>query len=256
MIEKQLADRMRDALADEPPLGFDTDALTDRAGSLRRRRRSTFAAVGATGAVLAVAVTAVVVTGAGGREPGVGAQVTTTTQTPTTTETTTTPDAECTSVPTGSVPPLHFPGSAPIVTRLDEAAPRLIAEHLPGVSVRPSDTGMIAYDCPPNVGTVYPVNGADQRVMIYLVHARGKLDLANDRYADDENYSLVEETSATDGALIRTYEYRQTGYDPGLVVVRFGPDGMVTEAYLAGQGPLVASPAELRALASEPELRF
>jgi hypothetical protein len=115
---------------------------------------------------------------------------------------------------------------------------------------------MIAYDCPPNVGTLYHVAGSDQTVMLYLIHARAALDLANDRYAEDQSYRLAGEDTATDGARIRTYEYSGTEFSPALVVVRFGLDGMVTEAYLSGRAPLMAGRAELLALASDPELRF
>lgn len=247
MIENQLADRMRAALTDEPPLGFDPDEVADRASQSRRRRRSSLAAVGATGAVLTIAVTAVVMSGGGGGGSEVGTQVTTTP---------TASDAACPSLPPNGRPPLNFPGSAQIVARLDEAGPRLIAKHLPGVHVQPSDTGMIAYDCPPNVGTLYRVTGSDQTVMLYLIHARAALDLANDRYAEDQSFRLVGEDTATDGARIRTYEYSGIEFSSALVVVRFGLDGMVTEAYLTGQPPLVAGRAELLALASDPELRF
>ena len=253
MIEQQLADRMRAALADEPPLGFDPDELADRAGALRRRRRSAFAVGGATAAVLAVAVTAVVATG--DREPEIGSQVPTATS-PAPSTPSTPRGGGCRSVAPGSVPPLNFPGSAAIVARLDEAAPEAIAEHLPGVTVRPSETGMIAYDCPPNVGTVYPVTGADQSVMVYVVHGADALDLANDRYAEDGAYRLLGEETAGDGALVRAYEHREPGRGAVLVVVRFGPDGTVTEAAVSGQGALVADRAALTALASDPELRF
>jgi hypothetical protein len=250
MIEKELADRMRSVLADEPPLGFDPDEVVDRAG---RRRRTTFATVGATGVVLAIAVTAAVMTRGGAPGSDVGVQVSTTP---------TRPDAACPSVPPGERPPPHFPGSDQIVARLDEAAPRLIATHLPGVSVQPSETGMIAYDCPPNVGTVYQVNGADQRVMVYLVHARGGLDLDNDQYAGDPAYQLLADEQASDGTRFRVYGSSSDGTKTGgqagtgLVVVRFGLDGMVTEASVSGTGPLVAGRLELQALASDPELRF
>lgn len=250
MIEKQLADQMRSALADEPPLGFDPDELVDRA---RRRRRAAFATAGASGVVLAVAVTAVVVSGGGGPVNNVGTQVTTTPAGP---------DAACPGTGPGERPPLHFAGSDEIVARLDEAAPRVIATHLPGVSVQPSETGMIAYDCPPNVGTVYQVNGVDQRIMIYVVHARGGLDLAGDQYAEDPNYQLLSEAGEPDGTQFRTYRYDNdgaktgTGTSQGLVVVRFGPDGVITEAHLSGTGTLVADAVQLRALASDPELRF
>ncbi|MDQ3789898.1 MAG: hypothetical protein M3422_21975, partial [Actinomycetota bacterium] len=162
------------------------------------------------------------------------------------------PGTVCRGVGTG-VPPLGFRGSDAIVARLDEAAPRVIAKHLPGVTVEPSETGMIAYDCPPNVGTLYRVTGADQSVMVYVIHAADTLDLALDRYAEDRNHRLLDDETAADGARIRTYEYTEGN---GFVVVRFGPDGTITEASISGQGPLRADRAALTALASDPELRF
>lgn len=246
MIEEELQDRMRAAVADEPPLGFDPDELVDRAS--RRRRRSTLAAVGATGGVLTVAVAAVLFTGMPSEGTKVGTTVTTAPTVPIA--------PVCTGVEAGTVPPLNFPGSEAIVARLDEAAPRAIAAHLPGVSVQPPEAGMLAYDCPPNVGNVYPLNGVDQRLVVYVVHARDELDLAHDQYAGDANYRLVGEETAPDGALLRTYENARADAGNMLVVVRFGPNGVITEAMLTGQGPLVVDRAALTALASDPELRF
>lgn len=230
MIEERLADRMRAVLADEPPLGFDPDEVVDRAVRLRRGRRSTVAAAAA---VLAIAVAAAVVTTRSEKgEVAVPPPR---------------PDAPCQGVEPGRVPPLDFPGSAPIVARLNGSVPAVITTHLPGVSVQPSETGMIAYDCPPNVGTIYRVTGTEHSVMVYLIHARATLDLAHDRHAGDPTYQLTGDTTAADGARIRTYR------SPGdLVAIRFGQDGMVTE--VSGQG--VATIDQLTALASDPELRF
>jgi hypothetical protein len=94
---------------------------------------------------------------------------------------------------------------------LNDAAPRVVAEHLPGVSVQPSETGMIAYDCPPNVGTLYRVKGVDQSVSLSLVHATDRLDPAHDRYAEDEGYQVVGEDTAADDALIWTYTHTGNG---------------------------------------------
>src|SRR5262245_34221227 len=230
MIEEQLGDRMRAVLADEPPLGFDPDELVDRAGRSRRQRRTTVAAAGA---VLVVAVSAVVATSGGGDR---GSRVGTSSTAP----------AACRDVEPGRVPPLNFPGSAAIVARLDAAVPGLVARHLPGVTVQPSETGMIAYDCPRNVGTLYPVAGANQTLVIDLIHAGDELDLAHDKYAGDAEYHLVAEDTAADGARFRTY-----GNSAGtvLIVVRFGLDGMITEASIGGMGTPVVDAAQLRALA-------
>ena len=55
MIEQQVADRFRDAVTDEPPLGFDPDDVIDRAIKRTRRRRVVWGVAAAT-MVEAVAV--------------------------------------------------------------------------------------------------------------------------------------------------------------------------------------------------------
>jgi hypothetical protein len=69
--ENQLRERMHAAVAGEPPLGFDPDELTDRAGKRQRQRR---AILGATAATLVLAAGAVTVgavdqVGVGSRPP-------------------------------------------------------------------------------------------------------------------------------------------------------------------------------------------
>ncbi len=246
MIEKQLEDRMHAAVADEPPLGFDPDDVVDQAIRRRGHRRSVLAATGSAVAVVALAAAAVATMGIGDQGPDVG--------TPTSANT---PAGEvCQSVAQGAVPPLNFNGSPEIVQRLDTSAPPAITRHLPGVAVKPSSTGMIAYDCPPNVGTVYELTDRAQSIMLYLIHARNELDLAHDRYANDELYELLSEGEAADGAHLRVYRNSALQDAAVLVVVRFGLDGMITEASVSGLGPLAATPEQLRALASDPELRF
>lgn len=56
MSEKELRDGLRDAVADEPPLAFDPDALMERARKEVKRRRALFGAGLATAAVAVAAV--------------------------------------------------------------------------------------------------------------------------------------------------------------------------------------------------------
>jgi hypothetical protein len=68
--ENQLSERMRAAVAGEPPLGFDPDELTDRAGRRQRQRRTVLGAAAVTLVLAAGAVTVGAVTQGGGH--GVG----------------------------------------------------------------------------------------------------------------------------------------------------------------------------------------
>lgn len=61
MIEQQVADRFQEAVADEPPLGFDPDDVIDRAIKRGRRRKVVWAVAAAT-VVEAVVVWAVAAT--------------------------------------------------------------------------------------------------------------------------------------------------------------------------------------------------
>ncbi|MCP3799235.1 hypothetical protein NLX83_08195 [Allokutzneria sp. A3M-2-11 16] len=56
MIEKELRDGLRGAVAEEPPLGFDPDEAVTRIGVKVRRRRATFAVAAAVVAVIGGAV--------------------------------------------------------------------------------------------------------------------------------------------------------------------------------------------------------
>jgi hypothetical protein len=74
--ENQLAERMRAAVAGEPPLGFDPDELTDRAGKRQRQRRAVFGAAAVTLVIAATAVTVGATTQGGGHGAGSQSSVT------------------------------------------------------------------------------------------------------------------------------------------------------------------------------------
>lgn len=246
MIEKQLEERMHAALAGEPPLGFDPDELVDRAARRGRQRRATLAAAGAAATVLVLAVVGVVTTGDRGTErPDIGAP--TATATPSTA-----PQPVCQRVNSGTVPPAGFRGSAEILARLELDVPDLIATHLDGRSVVPVDD-MVAYDCPPTIGAGYSIAGSANTLALSLVHARATLDLGHDPYTDHVRFRLLRDQPQQDGARIRVYE-EFVGESGARVVIRFGPDGMITEVSTAR--PAEVAEAGLVALVSDPALRF
>lgn len=246
MIEKVLEDRMRAALAGEPPLGFDPDEVVDRAVR-HTRRRTAILTLGATAAVVVLAVGAAVVTGAGGDDGRVAD-----------TPTATVGGKVCQGTPAGAIaPPGGFPGSDAIVDRLRDAEPGLLVEHVPGTSFDPPmGEDVTAFDCPPYVSMSRWVSGGGEQFGLDLIHRRARLDLAGDPFADDVFSRLVAETPAAGGARIRVYRNSTNRDQDKLAVVRFGSDGMITAASLIGADGLTITQAELTALVNDPELRF
>ena len=72
MIEQQVADRFRDAVADEPPLGFDPDDVIDRAIKRGRRRKVVWAVAAATMVEAAAVWTLAGHPGGGSSDGGLG----------------------------------------------------------------------------------------------------------------------------------------------------------------------------------------
>jgi hypothetical protein len=261
-IERRLTDELRAAVADEPPLGFDPDEVADRAGRLRRKRRRAYAmAAGAAATTAVLAAVGVVVLG---NPDDAGRTVGTPTATAPAKPTTSAPPAEpaaCQDTPRGQVPPLSFPGSAKIVERLDREVPEAIAEHLPVDTVEKSDP-MQAMNCPPRVVSGY-FFGGNPGMALFLTHARPELDTALDRRTELPIVRRIDEFTADDGALFRVYEVTQNkdgtpvvkgSPDDGLVVVRFGTDGMVAEASISPRD--TAPVADIVALLGDPRLHF
>lgn len=239
MIEKQLEQSMHAALAGEPPLGFDPDDLVDRAARRHRQRRA-FAAVAVMAGVVGLATATLLVARSDGAP------------------TATTPDAVCETAPPGAhAPPEGFPGSAAIVARLRAAEPGLLAEHVPGTTFDPPEgVDLDAFDCPPFIAVSrYVSGGTGESLAIQLTHRRDGLDLAGDPYTDDLFHRLVSDKPAADGARIRVYR-EKSPLQPMLAVVRFGPDGMITEASVIAADARTITEGQLTALATDPELRF
>jgi len=245
-IEKRLTEDMHAALADEPPLGFDPDELADRAGRSRRRRRSAYLTASAAAATTVLAAVAVVVGSHddAGRNTGTG----TVTAPASPTSVPAAKPAACQDTPPRKDPPLNFPGSAEVVERLDREVPEAVGERLPSDSIERTDP-MLAMDCPPTLVSGYFLG--DISIALFLTHARPELDDTRDRYAGA--FPVADEFTAEDGALIRVYEVAK-GADQGLVVTRFGTDGMVAQASIAPRGSVAV--ADIVTLLGDPRLHF
>ncbi|MGH3878822.1 MAG: hypothetical protein ACRDSK_17460, partial [Actinophytocola sp.] len=164
--------------------------------------------------------------------------------------------AACQDTPLRKDPPLNFPGSAEIVERLNRSVPEAVGEHLAGGSVERSDP-MLAMDCPPTLVSGYFVG--DTSIALFLIHARPELDDARDRYADA--FPVTDEFTAEDGALIRVYEVTKGAFDGkvsnadrGLIVTRFGTDGMVAQTSISPRSSVAV--ADVVALLGDPRLHF
>jgi hypothetical protein len=76
VIEEQLADRFRAAVADEPPMGFDPDDLVDRAARTHRRRSAVLAASAAAALVVLATVAVIQIVRADDQAGGFGSPAT------------------------------------------------------------------------------------------------------------------------------------------------------------------------------------
>lgn len=262
-IERRLTEELHAAVAAEPPLGFDPDEVTDRAGLLRRKRRRAYAT--AAGAAATTAVLAAVGVLVLGNDDGTGR----TGETPTATAPATPTSkpvgkpAACQDTPRGQEPPEGFPGSKQLVARLDREVPEAIAEHLPGVLIEPSDP-VQARDCPPTVVAGYFLD--DTGLALFLVHANPEFDDEQDRYAQYAETRIVrriDEFTAEDGAVVVVYEAAKKkdggevvkgSPEDSLTVVRLGRDGMVAHASFS-PGNTVAV-ADVVKLLGDPRLHF
>jgi hypothetical protein len=214
--ENQLAERMRAAVAGEPPLGFDPDELTDRAARSQRQRRVVFGAAAVTLVIAATAATAVTVGAVGqGGGHGVGSQPSVT-------------------------PALNCP--EPMAT----LAPTVIARHLPAVVL-----DGYRVECG-QMDVQYLEPGG--RIWLYREERRTEPWL--DFFADNEfAYHRLSEQPVP-GATVRTYEEAPNTEGARLLAaVYIGTNNSVVWAEVSAHGPLVATEEQLVALVSDPELR-
>jgi hypothetical protein len=183
-METQLAERMHEAVADEPPLGFDPDELTDRAARRQRRRRAIAASI----AVVVASLIAL---------PGVIGGRTDTHHRP-------------------AAPP--FTGKlANCPGHLAEVVPKLLATHLAGVRVDLSTTRCTLWD------QEFLVASGTQKLWVYRNRDRQPADFFAGRTPYERKHETrmggaairVYEAQPNDGTTIRAVV--RVG-DDGLVV--------------------------------------
>jgi hypothetical protein len=254
MTEHQLADRMRAAVAGEPPLGFDPDEVVDRA--IRRSRRRAGATATALGTVT-LAVAAVAVTSALGSGPGEAIQ-TVDPASPGTATLVPPPPKNA----TGKTPSPTFPGSADAAKRLGDLGPILIAQYAPGVPVGKPDSGTWqAGTNPRSLIAAYRVQGTTHRyVTLGVVHEKNKLDLDRSSYRTDGSI-LVSDTVNPDGSHLQVYRFGQSGDAQALTVLHIRTNGVIAIASTTskpepGRTGLVVGQQVLTALATDPRLSF
>jgi hypothetical protein len=248
MIEERLTEQFHNAVAGEPPLGFDPDEVVSEAGRRRRRRQAVGATALATGAV-ALAAAAVFAT-------SVPSQV----------STGATPSAS--SVPSGKdvavepAPASSFPGSDGVVANLGQVIPQVLRERVPGLVFDKPDSGeLMVTEGRHGVGGAYRAAGTKHRyVTVFVYHDRDGLDLAGDPAAGGGWGPPVSDTPQQDGSHIRVYQSGD-GTDLGMTVIHLRTDGVIVQADTTakpepGQNGLAANQDVLTAVATDPRLTF
>lgn len=232
MIEQQISDRLRDAVADEPPLGFDPDQVVDRAGSRQRSRR---AIIGTMAATSAVAVAAVAVFATGGEQVQVAG-------------------------PNQAYPPAACLDSAQDANKVHRLVRQALAEHIPGTRFDPearyvrstSDSGAVC-----DVSVWHDVVGVTpaQTVAVSLEYVSGH---GGDPIADDPSFERVRETHNPDGSVLRSYGRKASADEQESqyagIAVHLRPNDMVIWASTTDLR--AASVEELTALVTDPRLTF
>jgi hypothetical protein len=248
MIEERLTERFHNAVAGEPPLGFDPDEVVTEAGRRRRRRQAVGTTALATGAV-ALAAAAVFAT-------SVPSQVSAGANPPTS------------SVPSGKdvavepSPASSFRGSDGVVANLGQVIPQVLRERVPGLVFDEPDSGeLMVTDGRHGVGGAYRAGGTTHRyVTVFVYHDRDELDLAGDPAAGGGWGSLVSDTPQQDGSHVRVYQFGDDT-DRGLAVVHLRTDGVIVQADTTakpepGQNGLATNQDVLTAVATDPRLTF
>jgi hypothetical protein len=244
MIEERVAESMREAVADEPPLGFDPDEVLTEAADRRRRRW----AAGATGlAVGGMTLAAVAVFGVGGtagpHQVSVGAG----------------PSGSNVPTATSTVPP--FAGSDSVVANLGPVIPTVLNDRVPGlVFDKPLAGELMVDERRRGVLGSYRAAGSNVHVSIYVYHDENALDLAGDPVAGVGPVELVSDTPQQDGSHLRVYAF-DDGSALDVSVVHLRTDGVIVVANSPselepGQNGLAARQGVLTAIATDVRLTF
>lgn len=247
MIEQQLTDRMRAAVLDEPPLGFDPDEVVGLANRRRRQRVLASASVAATVAVL-VGVVATLVAGTPddkgtATDPAPGPEVIT-----------------CGSVDFDGSSPRAFPDARRTAEQLNTVLPRLLDEHTSGWKFEPVHDGMRRVGCTPALLGSFKPTDDDWTIAVRLSHKHDRLTPSDDRYdpSGDERESGLMAEVYRDGSRIRVYRDSDE-YGVATTVragTRLDPDGFAVELTVSDGGVGVLSSEEMTALLADRDLRF
>jgi hypothetical protein len=275
MIEQQLAERFRAAVADEPPLAFDPDETVDRAARGQRRR---YAVIATAASTATVALAAVAVFGVAGDPNGQVGPAQTDRQSATS-DRPVPPSPLGTPMPSGAPdmprtgknapvppsPPASFPGSAKVIAELKKIGPKLLAHYIPGLAFDFEGTPWLAspQGAPKGVLATYLVSGTkNSYVTLAVIHEKDHLDLAGDPAAAGGYGNLVSDTTNADGSHVRVYRFPGEGAS-GLTVLHLRTNGVITEASTTakamtptGKATLPVGLDVLTALATDPRLTF
>jgi hypothetical protein len=275
MIEQQLAERFRAAVADEPPLAFDPDETVDRAARGQRRRYAVIATAASTATVALAAVAVFGVPGGGNGQVGPAhtdrQSATGNLPVPPAPPDTPIPSAGSDQPRTGKdtpvppAPPAGFPGSDKVIEELKKIGPKLLNYHVPGLAFDFQGTPWLPspQGAPKGVLAAYLVSGTkNSYVTLAVIHEKDHLDLAGDPAAAGGYGDLVSDTTNPDGSHVRVYRYPGEGAS-GLTVLHLRTNGVITEASTTakamtptGKATLPVGLDVLTALATDPRLTF
>jgi hypothetical protein len=269
MMEDHLAERFRAAVADEPPLGFDTDDVVDRAARSGQHRAAVVAVGAAAATVLLAGVTVMQLVRGGGDAVGVGTAPTSepkptescwsepkptqpTPPTPTGTENSPKPTEPTEPKPTKPSPtrpsapeptkptepakpcvpePAMFTGWKEVAEHLSTVSPQVLGDHLPGVDL--TDVGWNAVGDDRCVASGYQIDGDGYKVVAMIVCHRNKagLDL---RDATDGDYGpMVSDTVREDGSHVRVYHFGDSSEIGAVAVAHHRTDGVIVHVSTA-----------------------
>ncbi|OLF16704.1 hypothetical protein [Actinophytocola xanthii] len=232
MIEERIAERMREAVSDEPPLGFDPDELVTEAAQRGRRRRAVALTAGGVTLVVAAVFASIGTPGAG-------------------------------QMPVGASPPAveSFLGSDTVTENLERVIPTVLADRMPGLVFDEPRAGLVVLRGRRGVVGTYRLAGTPNvEVTVHIDHGEDELDLAGDP-AIGRRDDLVSDTPQPDGSHLRVYRFAEGASALGVTVVHLRADGVVvlvdcTATLEPGQNGLPVSQDLLTAVATDVRLRF
>ncbi|MCP2253672.1 hypothetical protein LY13_002426 [Prauserella aidingensis] len=254
MNDEEMRERLRAAVADEPPLGFDPDEVVTRTGTRRRRRLQ---AGGSAVAVVAVAAVTIGALTSAGPGEGLGRAA----AGPGTADSATSGRAaeperaeicrnidELPAQPGGGEPTGRgfapgsrtFPGADETMKDIRAAMPDVLAEHFPDIDLTEEGPSgpMETVNCPPELGSAYVDRSTGDRVVVSLVRFGHEGPVAEDVgwRSPSAPGELVATRNGANGSIVRVYraearsEEFPTADEPTVTAVHYRTDGLVLRA--------------------------